>query len=187
MKTTNFWDWINAGDSGERFWYGKRIIVGVVVFLIIPILIYFVVKRDPVIGIDEEGEPIQLGVYIIIALYWAMAHFAYKRHKAESRVNCLLDELKLVKEIRVNSYMILQVKGIINTKAKNILMDKGFKRAVGNAYDGYADWDHNTNKDIQIWKIKEDDFKYIGYLIDMIENDSNFEEVIWTLTKDKEI
>ena len=187
MKATNFWDWISADDSGERFWYAKRIIVGVVVFLLIPILIYLVVKWDPVIGIDEEGEPTQLGVYIIIALYWAIAYFVYKRHEVKNRLNCLLNELELVKEVRVNGWMTLQVKGIISTEAKNILMVKGFKRVTGNTYNGYADWDHNINQDIQIWKIKRNDFKYIGYLIDMIENDSDFEEVIWILTKDEEI
>ena len=183
MKAMNFWDWITADDSGERFWYAKRIIVGVVVFLIIPILIYFVVEWDPVIGLDEDGEPIQLGVYIIIGLYWVSAYFAYKRHEAKSRLNCLLDELELAK-VRVDGWMILQVKGIINTEAKDKLTDKGFKRAMGNTYNGYADWNHNVDKDIQIWKTKRNDFKYIGYLIDMIENDSDFEEVTWTLTKD---
>lgn len=89
----NFWDWITADDSGERFWYAKRVIVGFVVFLVIPFLIYFVVEWDPVIGLDEDGEPIQIGVYIIIGLYWVSAYFVYKRHEAKSRLNCLLDKL----------------------------------------------------------------------------------------------
>lgn len=178
MKATNFWDWITADDSGERFWYAKRIIVGVVVFLLIPILIYFVVKWDPVIGIDEDGEPTQLGVYIIIALYWAIAYFSYRRH---------LDKLKLASEVRVDGCMILHVKGIINTEAKNKLMDKGFKKTIRNTYNGSADWNHNVDRDIQTWDIIWNDFNYMGYLINMIENDSDFEEIIWTLTKDEEI
>jgi hypothetical protein len=182
VKTTNFWDcfwdWITADDTGERFWYAKRLIVGVVVFLFIPILIYFVVKWDPVIGIDEEGEPTQLGVYIIIALYWVIAYFSYRRH---------LDKLKLTNEVRVDSFMILHIKGIINPEAKNKLLDKGFERIMRNVYNGSADWNHNIDKDIQIWKIVMNDFNYMGYLINMIENDSDFEEVIWTLTKDEEI
>ena len=93
MKAMNFWDWITAYDDGERFWFAKRVIVGLVVFFLIPILIYFVVKWDPVIGLNEEGEPNQLGVYIIIGLYWVSAYFAYKRHEAKSRLNCLLDKL----------------------------------------------------------------------------------------------
>ncbi len=96
MKAMNFWDWINAPDDGERFWFAKRAIVGFVVFFLIPILIYFVVKWDPVIGLNEDGEPNQLGVYIIIGLYWVSAYFVYKRHEAKSRLNCLLD--KLLKE-----------------------------------------------------------------------------------------
>ena len=89
----NFWDWMNGGDDRERFWYAKRIIVGVVVFLLIPFLIYFVVEWDPVIGIDEDGEPIQLGVYIIIGLYWTGAYFVYKRQESSTRLNRLLDKL----------------------------------------------------------------------------------------------
>ena len=89
----NFWDWMNGGDDRERFWYAKRIIVGVVVFLLIPFLIYFVVGWDPVIGIDEDGEPIQLGVYIIIGLYWTGAYFVYKRQESSTRLNRLLDKL----------------------------------------------------------------------------------------------
>lgn len=90
-----FWDWINENyeHSGERFGYGKRITVGIIVFLLAPILIYFLVTWDPVIGVDEDGEPMKLGVYVVIGLYWLGAYFAYKRYEAKTRLNRLLDKL----------------------------------------------------------------------------------------------
>lgn len=92
----DFWDWINGNDDeneGKRFWYAKRLIVGIIVFFLIPILIYFVVKWDPVIGLNEDGELNQLGMFIIIGLYWGGAYFVYKRDEAKRRLNCLLDKL----------------------------------------------------------------------------------------------
>lgn len=89
----NFWDWINKNDDGKKFSETKRMFVGFVVFLFIPILIYFVVIWDPVIGLNEDGEPIKLGVYIIIGIYWIGAYFIYKRDEAKNRLNQLLDKL----------------------------------------------------------------------------------------------
>ena len=89
----SFWDWINKNNDGERFWYTKRVFVGLGVFFLVPILIYFIVTWDPVIGIDEDGEPIKLGIYIIVGIYWVGAYFAYKRHEAKNRLNQLLDKL----------------------------------------------------------------------------------------------
>ena len=89
----SFWDWINKNNDGEKFWYAKRVFVGLGVFFLIPILIYFVVTWDPVIGLDKDGEPIKLGLYIIISIYWVGAYFAYKRHEAKNRLNQLLDKL----------------------------------------------------------------------------------------------
>lgn len=91
---SNFWDWISGNYAqGERFWYGKRLIVGFVVFFLIPMLIYMLVKWDPVIGFSEDGEPNQLGLWVIIGLYWVGAYFAYKRDEARRRLNRLLDKL----------------------------------------------------------------------------------------------
>lgn len=89
----NFWDWINKNNDGERFWYAKRVFVGLGVFFLIPILIYFVVTWDPIIGLNEDGEPIKFGVYVVIGLYWLGTYFSYKRHEAKTRLNRLLDKL----------------------------------------------------------------------------------------------
>lgn len=90
-----FWDWLNRNyeHRGERFGYGKRITVAIVIFLLVPILIYFLVIWDPAIGVNEDGEPIKLGVYVIMGLYWLGAYFAYKRHEAKTKLNRLLDKL----------------------------------------------------------------------------------------------
>src|SRR3989338_6107970 len=91
----SFWNWLNENyeHTGERFGYGKRITVGIVVFLLIPFLIYFLITWDPVIGMDEDGEPMKLGVYVVIGLYWLGAYFAYKRHETKAKLNRLLDKL----------------------------------------------------------------------------------------------
>jgi len=89
----NFWDWINKKDDGEKFFFAKRWLAGFLVFMIVPLLIYIVTQWDPVIGFDEEGEPIKFGPFFIVGLYWCGAYFAYKRHEARKRLNKLLDRL----------------------------------------------------------------------------------------------
>lgn len=90
----NFWDWINKDYiAGERFGYSKRVFISIVIFFIVPLLIYLIVVWDIANGIDEEGEPTQLGHFIILGLYWIGAYISYKRHQAKSRLNQLLDKL----------------------------------------------------------------------------------------------
>jgi len=90
-----FWDWINKNyeHTGERFGYAKRITIGIIVFLLIPILIYLLITWDPIIGVDEYGESVQLGVYVVIGLYWLGSYFAYKSHERKVKLNRLLDKL----------------------------------------------------------------------------------------------
>ena len=42
---------------------------------------------------DEDGEPVKLGVYAVIGLYWLGAYFAYKSHERKVKLNHLLDKL----------------------------------------------------------------------------------------------
>lgn len=90
-----FWDWLNENyeHTGERFGYAKRITVGVIVFLLVPMLIYFLITWDPTIGMDEDGEPVKLGVYVVIGLYWLGAYFAYKSHERKVKLNHLMENL----------------------------------------------------------------------------------------------
>lgn len=121
----NFWNWINKEYEGERFGYSKRILIGLVVFFLIPILIYFIVTWDPVIGLDEDGEPVQLGVYIIISLYWIGAYFIYKRHEAKERLNKLLDKI-LDEDEKEAEHLFEVVK-----KRREILREDKFSREKG--------------------------------------------------------
>lgn len=91
----NFWNWLNKNyeHTGERFGYAKRMIIDIIIFLLIPILIYFFVTRDPVIGADEDGEPVKLGIYIVVGFYWLGAYFAYKSQERKEKLNRLLDKL----------------------------------------------------------------------------------------------
>lgn len=90
-----FFNWLNENyeHTGERFGYAKRITVGIIIFLLVPMLIYFLITWDPVIGVDEDGESMKLGVYVVIGLYWLGAYFAYKRHETKTKLNQLLDKL----------------------------------------------------------------------------------------------
>lgn len=96
----SFWDWLNKNyeSEGGRFGYAKQITVGFIVFLLVPILLYFFITWDPMIGVDEDGESLKLGFYLVIGFYWLGAYFAYKRHEARVRLNKLLDKLLDVEE-----------------------------------------------------------------------------------------
>jgi len=91
----SFWNWLNKNyeHTGERFGYAKRITVGIIIFLLVPMSIYFLITWDPTIGLDEDGEPMKLGVYVVIGLYWLGAYFAYKSHERKEKLNRLLDKL----------------------------------------------------------------------------------------------
>jgi len=47
-------------------------------FLIAPVFLYHLIKKDPIIGFDEEGDPIRVGIYIMFILFWGGAYFIYK-------------------------------------------------------------------------------------------------------------
>lgn len=55
-----------------------RYFLWVTFFFLTPILLYFLIKKDPTIGRDEDGEPIQLGIYIVVGLFWTGAYFIHK-------------------------------------------------------------------------------------------------------------
>lgn len=91
----NFWDWMNHDyeRGGERFGSVKRITAAVLVFIVTPLVLYQLVTWDPVIGETDDGDPVKLGIWIILGVYWLGAHFLYKADKANKRLNSLLDSL----------------------------------------------------------------------------------------------
>lgn len=68
-------------------------LVLVAIFIIVPVSIYFIVDWNPLIGTDEEGEPIHMGFYVIIGLVWVATYIDYKRYRARKKLNELLDRL----------------------------------------------------------------------------------------------
>jgi len=92
MKTDwNFYDWMHGDVEGKNYY---RYIIFIIVFFLIPGLLYFVVKWDPIMGLNEDGEPNQMvGMFVIVGLYWGVAYFLYKRDETKNKLNCLLDKL----------------------------------------------------------------------------------------------
>ena len=60
--------------KSENFRYS----LWLVFFLLTPILLYFLIKEDIIIGHDEDGEPVQLGYYSVVGLFWTVAYFIHK-------------------------------------------------------------------------------------------------------------
>lgn len=125
----SFWDWLNENyeHTGKRFGYAKRITVGIIVFLLVPILIYFLITWDPIIGVDEDGEPMKLGVYVVIGLYWIGAYFTYKYHESKTRLNKLLDKL-LDKEEAEHLFEVAKRRRQIIKDGEFISLEEGEKR-----------------------------------------------------------
>ena len=84
-----FWRYFSEGPEGPetRWKTAKLITAAVIVFLIVPILLYYLIKWDPVIYVSEDGDPSTLGFLAVLGLYWVGAYFAYKGWKAERRLN----------------------------------------------------------------------------------------------------
>jgi len=83
----HFWDWIN---EETRVPMSIKAVIIVIVFVVIPTLIYLMIIWDPVIGHNEDGDTIQLGMYVIIGIYWVAAYFSYKNHELKSELKYLM-------------------------------------------------------------------------------------------------
>ena len=76
------WKYIVEGPDGNKWEKAWGHFVGLFVLFVVPIIIYLFVKWDPSISI-RHGEPITLGVWVILVFYWIGLFFIYK-HKSES-------------------------------------------------------------------------------------------------------
>jgi hypothetical protein len=89
-----FWNYIHNNEkTKERFGETKQILLAAFVFLIIPAIIYAVVSWDPIIGYDERGDSIHLGLWILLGLYWIGTYFSYKSWQLINQLNILLDSI----------------------------------------------------------------------------------------------
>ena len=91
-----FWRYFSEGPSEPvgRWKTAKYIAAAVTVFLIVPFLLYYLIKRDPVIYVDEWGDPVTLGVWVLLGLYWVGAYLAYNGYKAKIRLEHIEGSLR---------------------------------------------------------------------------------------------
>ena len=113
-----FWKWLNKNEreySEERLGDDKIILVGLFVFIFLPMLIYFfVIEVNPILGFDEDGDPIRLGLWIIIILWWALSYFSWKSYDAKRKLNNILNILLNEEKSKV-------VSGVFKKKLENII------------------------------------------------------------------
>ena len=60
--------------KNENFRYS----LWLVFFLLTPHSFIFSYKEDIIIGHDEDAEPVQIGYYIVVGLFWTVAYFIHK-------------------------------------------------------------------------------------------------------------
>ncbi|MBX9772373.1 MAG: hypothetical protein K2X29_13435 [Candidatus Obscuribacterales bacterium] len=90
-----FWAWLNNSEH-EKDNYGpaRRVIAAIIVFLVAPVLFYYVIKGDTAIQGDEQ---IPLGLLVVFVLYGVACYFSFQREDAQSRVYELREEIDTLK------------------------------------------------------------------------------------------
>ena len=66
----------------------------VIVLFIVPVLLYLLISIDPIIGFDEYGDPMRIGLYVVLGLYWTAAYFIHKYYSEAQQSKLKIDELK---------------------------------------------------------------------------------------------
>ena len=62
----------------------------------VPIFLYLFAKWDPFVGFDEAGDPILLGAWPIILVYWILIFLVYKYNDERKRYKESLEKLLLL-------------------------------------------------------------------------------------------
>jgi hypothetical protein len=90
----NFWDWISEFSEYERFGFGKRFLVGFLIFFVIPLILYsLIVLEHSRFFTRDDGGWFGLGMIIVYVLYAFGAHYNFAYNKTKKRLNKLLDML----------------------------------------------------------------------------------------------
>lgn len=62
----------------------------------VPIFLYFFAKWDPFVGLDDSGDPIFLGVWPIVLVYWVLIFLVYKYNDERKRYKYALEKILLL-------------------------------------------------------------------------------------------
>ena len=99
--------------------------------LLTPILLYFLIKEDIIIGHDEDGEPVQLGYYIVVGLFWTVAYFIHKYFSESKEAKQNIEWLK-----NQNSQLKKDLENSVFKGASRILLEDSGDE---NIYEKYID------------------------------------------------
>ena len=62
----------------------------------VPIFLYFFAKWDPFVGFDNVGDPILLGAWPIILVYWVLIFLVHKYNDERKRYKYALEKILLL-------------------------------------------------------------------------------------------
>lgn len=59
----------------------------------VPIFLYFFARWDPFVGLDDAGDPILLGAWPIIFVYWVLIFLVHKYNDERKRYRYALEKI----------------------------------------------------------------------------------------------
>ena len=127
----SFWEYLDKDNlDNERFGNTKRIFIRLFIFLVVPILIYTLIQWNPVIGAGMDGEQpgLELGIWIVLIMYWTCAFLSHERYEGRKRLNQLIDKLLDEQESKHILDVIRQKQDIIKEDAGWGLNEYGEER-----------------------------------------------------------
>jgi len=80
----------------EKISYGIKYLGFCIYIFGVPMLLYFFAKWDPFIGLDDTGDPILLGAWPIILVYWILIFLVHKYNDERKRYKYALEKILLL-------------------------------------------------------------------------------------------